>query len=183
MNSKKEVVRISRFLSLVLRHQPQAINLTLDENGWASVPELLNKLNAEGFIVDFDGLQQVVETNTKKRFAFNEDKTMIRASQGHSIMVDLGFEKKEPPAVLYHGTAAINSAAISKGGLLKQSRLHVHLSADMETALKVGQRHGRPVVFEVSAKEMYQQGYGFYLSENGVWLTDFVPADFLRLLT
>jgi putative RNA 2'-phosphotransferase len=140
-------------------------------------------LRAKGLVIDFKILQHLVQTNNKKRFAFNEDKTKIRASQGHSIKVDVGFEKKEPPAVLYHGTAAINSDAISKEGLLKQSRLHVYLSVDMETALKVGQRHGRPVVFKVSVKEMFEQGYGFYLSENGVWLTDFVPANFLRLLT
>lgn len=183
MLSEKEATRLSKFLSFVLRHQPQTIGLTLDENGWADVTGLLQKLKTKGFNVDRTALQHVVATNNKKRFAFNEDETKIRASQGHSINVALGLEESIPPAILYHGTAQKNTAAILQKGLLKQSRQHVHVSKDVETAINVGKRHGVPVVFEVRAEAMLCDGHAFYLSANGVWLTETVPAKYLRLLS
>lgn len=182
MLSEKETTRLSKFLSLVLRHQPEAIGLTLDENGWTDVTVLLQKLKTKGFNVDRTALQHVVATNNKKRFAFNEEETKIRASQGHSINVDLGYEESMPPTILYHGTAQKNAASIRQNGLIKQSRQHVHLSKDVETAITVGQRHGAPVVFEVLAEAAHRNGHAFYLSANGVWLTEEVPAKYLRLL-
>jgi putative RNA 2'-phosphotransferase len=182
MLSEKEVVRISRFLSLVLRHQPQTIGLQLDEQGWAPVDSLLQNIKAKGFYLDQATLQHIVDTNNKKRFAFNGDKTKIRASQGHSIAVDLGYSKTIPPPVLYHGTAEKNVAAILKEGLKKRSRQQVHLSAEKETAMQVGRRHGTPVVVEVASARMHADGYQFFLSANSVWLTDAVPAAYLRLI-
>ena len=181
MFPEKETVRLSKFLSLVLRHQPEAIGLVLDENGWADVFDLLQKLKAKGFAVGNEALQHVVATNNKKRFAFNADGSKIRASQGHSITVDLGYEVSTPPAVLYHGTAEKNVGAILQNGLIRQNRQHVHLSKDVETAITVGKRHGKPVVFNVMAGAMHKDGFAFYVSANGVWLTDAVPCNYLQL--
>lgn len=181
MLPEKDLTRISKFLSLVLRHQPEAIGLTVDENGWASVPELLEKIQHKGIAIDADILQHIVVANNKKRFAFNEDQTKIRASQGHSIEVDLGYTTSIPPAILYHGTAVQNLPSVLQKGLQKQSRQHVHLSADIETASKVGQRHGKPIVLKVMAADMHNNGYVFFLSANGVWLTDAVPPVYLQL--
>lgn len=181
MLSEKETVRASKFLSLVLRHQPQLIGLSLDEGGWAAVDDLLVKLNEKGFHLHREALHYLVDTNSKKRFAFNDDGTKIRASQGHSIAVALGYERKSPPPVLYHGTAEKNIASILKDGLKKNNRQYVHLSADTETAIQVGQRHGRPVLLNVMALEMSGDGFDFFLSANGVWLTDHVPAVYLRM--
>ena len=178
MNNK----HISKFLSLVLRHQPEALGVTLDKEGWTPVNELLEKMQQKGMKVDLPKLQEVVATNDKKRFAFSADGTKIRASQGHSLPVDLGLTPMTPPPVLYHGTATQNLSAILKEGLRAQSRQHVHLSADTTTALKVGSRHGKAVVLLVKSAEMHGQGHQFYQSANGVWLTDFVPAAFLKLI-
>jgi len=180
--SEKENTRISKFLSLVLRHQPQTLGLQLDENGWTNVEQLLDGMNQAGFSIDRQILIHVVETNAKKRFAFNETQDRIRANQGHSIEVELGYHPQNPPAILYHGTSIHSVTAIQQLGLTKMSRHHVHLSADVETATKVGQRKGKSVVFEVYAKQMFDQGFIFYQSDNGVWLTDRVPANFLKLL-
>ena len=181
MNEKQQV-RISKFLSLVLRHKPGTIGLELDENGWTDTNELLEKMSQNGKSIDFEQLNIVVENNPKKRFAFNEDKTRIRANQGHSIKIDLGFEPQQPPEILYHGTGTKYLESILEQGLKKQKRHHVHLSADKETATKVGQRHGKLAMLEVATITMYQDGYKFYLSENGVWLTDEVPIEYLRQL-
>ncbi len=166
-------------MSLVLRHQPEVIGLTLDENGWAHVNELIEKLNANGAAADIALIKEVVATNDKKRFAFNEDQTRIRASQGHSIVVELDLKETIPPEYLYHGTAERFLESILSTGLQKQSRQHVHLSATAETAIAVGGRHGKPVVLLIKAKEMHGNGYLFYLSENNVWLTDQVPVAFI----
>jgi putative RNA 2'-phosphotransferase len=182
MLSEKEVTRISKFLSLVLRHQPQAIQLHLDEKGWAGVDELLQKVQSKGFSFDRETLQYIVDTNNKKRFSFNNDGTKIRASQGHSLKVDLGYTESVPPALLYHGTTEKNTKTILHEGLQKMKRQHVHLSTDIETAVMVGRRHGKPVVFGIEAAQMHRDGYPFYLSANGVWLTEAVPASYLRLL-
>ena len=172
--------QLSKLLSFILRHQPGHIGLELNEQGWASVEELLSKLNASGTPVDMSTLEEVVATNSKKRFAFNEDKTQIRASQGHSIEIDLQLQPAEPPPVLYHGTAEVNLESIRSQGLKKQNRQHVHLSDNIATAKTVGGRHGKPVVLSISATEMRAEGYTFYLSDNGVWLTDEVPPKFIK---
>lgn len=171
--------RISKFLSLILRHQPETIQLTLDENGWAEVNELITKSAKGRMHFSFEELEEVVETNNKKRFAFNEDKTRIRASQGHSIDIDLALKAAQPPDFLYHGTAESNISSILGGGIEKRARQHVHLSADKETATKVGMRHGKPVILTIRTKEMHEDGILFYLSANKVWLTDFVDAKYI----
>jgi putative RNA 2'-phosphotransferase len=179
MTTEKENIRISKFLSLVLRHQPETINIQLDANGWTDIDFLLEKMNEHGFVINKDILRHVVETNSKKRFALSEDGRKIRASQGHSVEVELGYQPQKPPAILYHGTAETSIASIFKTGLEKRSRHHVHLSAEEATAINVGQRYGKPVVLKVHAEEMVQAGFQFYLSENGVWLTDHVPVNYI----
>jgi putative RNA 2'-phosphotransferase len=172
-------VRLSKFLSLVLRHKPDAIGLSLDDNGWANIDELIAKANAAGTAFDGPALLHVVETSDKKRFSVSPDGLRIRAAQGHSVSVELGLVPREPPPVLYHGTATRFVEAILSQGLKPQSRQHVHLSLDEATALRVGERHGKPYIFRVDALAMHARGFKFYLSENGVWLTDHVPAEFL----
>ncbi|NCD68841.1 RNA 2'-phosphotransferase [Mucilaginibacter agri] len=181
MITEKENTQISKFLSLVLRHQPEAIGITLDEQGWVAVDELLNKLTNHGTPITYDALNHIVESNAKKRFAFNEDHTRIRASQGHSVSIELGYSPQIPPVILYHGTGSQSVDAILNSGLDKRNRQHVHLSSDLETAVKVGQRHGKPVVLTVDTMAMHRDGYTFFISENGVWLTDHVPASYLSL--
>ncbi len=173
-------IHISKFLSLVLRHKPETIGITLDENGWTDVSVLIEKVNAHGMALDRTQLQHIVDTNPKKRFALNDTGYKIRASQGHSVNIELGYVPKEPPAILYHGTSETALASILATGLEKRSRQHVHLSADKETAMKVGQRHGKPVVLEVLAAKMYQDRFIFFLSDNGVWLTSAVPVQYLK---
>ncbi len=170
---------IGKFLSLVLRHQPQEIGLNLDENGWANIKELIEKMRVRGFEINHAVLNEVVETNDKKRFAFNADKSMIRASQGHSIDVQLNLPVAKAPGRLYHGTAERFLKNILTDGLQKQKRQYVHLSAQIETAKAVGARYGKPMVFIIDAKAMQENGFVFYLSENKVWLTDAVPVQFI----
>ncbi|ROH96094.1 RNA 2'-phosphotransferase [Chryseobacterium daecheongense] len=177
--NETEKKKISKFLSLILRHQPEAIHLELDENGWADIEELREKSARNKINFTLEELDEVVETNNKKRFAFNEDKTKIRANQGHSIDVDLALTPQQPPEYLYHGTAEINIPSILEKGIEKRSRQHVHLSSDKETATKVGMRHGKPVILTIRTGLMLQEGIEFYLSENGVWLTDFVDAKYI----
>lgn len=178
--NEKDIKNISKFLSLILRHSPETIHLKLDENGWADVEELITKLNKNQKALDFETLQYVVETNDKKRFAFNEDLTKIRANQGHSITIDLELQPQTPPDELYHGTVAKFMDAILKDGLQKMSRQHVHLSKDKETAIKVGSRRGVPQILKINANQMTKDGYVFYCSENGVWLTDEVPPKYIQ---
>jgi putative RNA 2'-phosphotransferase len=175
----KSLKHTSKFISLVLRHQPETIGLKLDENGWADVTALINKMSVAGTVIDIQTLKEIVDTNDKKRFAFNEDMTMIRASQGHSIEVDLDLQPVTPPEILYHGTAEKNIESIFRTGLQKQIRQHVHLSINIETARAVGGRHGKPVVLNINAKAMQQAGFLFYLSENNVWLTNEVPPQYI----
>lgn len=170
----------SKFISLVLRHKPETINLHVDENGWASVTELLDKMNKKGHKIDIDTLNTIVETNDKKRFAFSDDKTKIRASQGHSIEVDLALKPVTPPAVLYHGTTAKYLESIFTTGLQKQSRQHLHLSETIDTAKAVGSRHGKPVILSINAAQMHSDGFEFYLSANNVWLTKMVPVKYIE---
>ena len=176
------IVSTSKFLSLILRHQPEKIGLTLDANGWASVDDLLRLSAARGKPLTRSLIEEVVATNDKQRFVFNEDRSMIRASQGHSVSVNLGLAASAPPPVLFHGTATRFLESILKEGLLKGNRQHVHLSPDAPTATKVGQRHGKPVVLEVAAGKMQFAGHKFYRSANGVWLTEHVPPAFLKVV-
>ncbi|MFK7748643.1 MAG: RNA 2'-phosphotransferase [Kordia sp.] len=171
---------ISKFLSYVLRHNPDKLGITLDENGWTSVAVLLEKINVGAYSLSMEELEDVVATNNKKRFAFNEDKTMIRASQGHSVNIDLGIQPKEPPNYLYHGTVEKFITSIQEKGLIKGTRQHVHLSADKETAINVGSRRGKPIILTVRSGEMHAQHHNFYQSENGVWLTETVPTEFIE---
>ena len=171
--------KISKFLSLVLRHKPQTIGIELDPNGWVDVDLLLQKASDHGRTISPEQLARVVATNDKKRFAFSDDGLRIRASQGHSLAVDLKLEPQEPPALLYHGTASRFLDRIRAEGLKKMGRQHVHLSATRETATKVGSRHGAPVILVVDCSGMLGAGHKFYLSANNVWLTDVVPSKFL----
>lgn len=180
MISEKQITDISKFLSLVLRHKPETIGIELDQNGWTDVDTLLKNSNSYGIKFDKEILKQIVETNSKKRFAFNKTFDRIRASQGHSIEIELGYTSKEPPEILYHGTSEKSVQSILDTGLEKQSRQQVHLSADIETAIKVGQRHGKPFVFKVLAEQMYKDKFEFFISDNGVWLTDTVPTKYLE---
>lgn len=158
----------SKFLSFILRHKPDAIGLTLDPEGWANIDELIAKADIP---LDFDTLREVVASSEKKRFAISADGLSIRANQGHSIEVNLGLEPVEPPELLYHGTATRFLDSIKAQGLLPQNRQYVHLSEDIETATKVGQRHGKPVVLTIPALQMHQKGHQFFQAKNGVWLT------------
>jgi putative RNA 2'-phosphotransferase len=175
-------VRVSKFLSLVLRHKPEEIGITLDSAGWVGVKDLLQASAAHAFPISMEELKRVVETNDKKRFAFSEDETRIRASQGHSVEVDLQYEPAVPPEILFHGTAERFLASIQAQGLLKGKRHHVHLSRDILTALKVGQRYGKPVLLQVKSGEMHREGQLFFISTNGVWLTDHVPPAHLEVV-
>jgi putative RNA 2'-phosphotransferase len=179
---RKSLTSKSKFLSLVLRHDPGVIGLTLDANGWASVPELLSKAASHGTAISIDELGEIVATNEKKRFDWDTADNRIRANQGHSIEVDLELSPTAPPEELFHGTAVQNEASILAQGLLRRGRQHVHLSADIATARIVGTRHGVPLLFRVASVEMHRQGHTFFFSKNGVWLTDEVPAVFLRKL-
>ena len=178
--NEKQITSISKFLSLILRHQPETIGLQLDQNGWADVKTIIEKANVHGVQIELDTLKQVVDTNSKKRFAFNETFDKIRASQGHSLDIELGYSNQKPPQTLYHGTGEKSIPSILENGLEKRKRQHVHLSIDVETAVKVGQRHGKPAVLEISAEVMYNDNFIFYRSDNGVWLTDNVPARYLK---
>lgn len=169
----------SKFLSLILRHKPQLVGLELDEHGWADVEELIRRVNRKRPL-DLPTLEQIVAQDEKQRYSFSADGKLIRANQGHSIPVDVELEELEPPEILYHGTARRYGAAIVAQGLLKMSRLYVHLSSDVETAEKVGRRHGKPIIFRVESLRMFNDGYKFYRSVNGVWLTEHVPAKYLK---
>ena len=171
----------SKFLSLILRHKPETIGIKLDEHGWADVSELISGISKTRPF-DMKMLEEIVRTDNKQRYSFNEHKTLIRANQGHSIPVDVELEKKTPPEFLYHGTGEKFVSSIDKEGLLSKSRLYVHLSKDTETAVKVGSRHGKPVVYRVAAGKMADEGYVFFLSVNGVWLVKAVPAEYLSKL-
>ena len=169
------VIKQSKYLSLILRHQPQSAGLSLDEHGWVDVQDLLRASK-----ISFEDLETVVRENDKKRFEFNEDKTRIRASQGHSIDVDLNYKPSIPPMYLFHGTVAKNVDKILKNGIKKMKRHAVHLSVDQYTALRVGGRRGKAVALTIDAEKMNDNGYKFFLSTNGVWLTEFVPPEYIK---
>ena len=174
------LTKVSKFLSLILRHKPEEAGIELDKYGWADVEKLIDGVSARYPEFTFADLEEIVRTDDKQRYSFTDDRTQIRANQGHSIPVDLGLEPIEPPEFLYHGTGMKYKDDIWKDGLIAKSRQYVHLSLDYETALAVGKRHGEPVIFVVDSGEMHRYGYEFYRSENGVWLTERVPREFLR---
>lgn len=176
---KKDLKRYSKFMSLCLRHRPETAGLALDGNGWADVNALIAGANRNRIPLTLELVKEIVDTNEKKRFSLSEDGTRIRANQGHSIKVDVELKEASPPEVLYHGTATRNESKIREEGLFKMNRQHVHLSPDQQTAVKVGQRHGKPIVLRIRAQDMGDEGFVFYLSENGVWLTDRVPSRFI----
>ena len=176
-----DLTRTSKYLSLILRHKPEAAGITLDEHGWANVDELIAGVSKTRPF-NMEKLEEIVRTDEKGCYSFNEDKTRIRANQGHSIPVDVELKVLTPPEVLYHGTGEKSVASIKEQGLLPRMRLYVHLSGDPETAKKVGSRHGHPVIFIVFSGEMAEDGYTFYRSENGVWLTKEVPPKYLTIL-
>lgn len=177
-----ELVSLSKFISLILRHKPETVGLTLDSQGYADVKELIESIKKHSdFYIDEYILKFIVSTDDKKRYSYSENGTKIRANQGHSFKVDLGLKNQEPPKVLYHGTGEKYLESILRQGLKSKSRNHVHLSKDIETAVKVGKRHGKPVVLKVDAGRMYTDGYEFYLSENGVWLTEDVPVEYISI--
>lgn len=176
---KERHTRVSKFLSLVLRHQPEKVGITLDREGWVSVARLLNAFETHGLRLTPDELQQIVRTSDKQRFSFSPDGLLIRANQGHSVEVELGYEPVQPPLLLYHGTAERSLPSIKRQGLLRGRRHHVHLSEQEETATAVGRRYGRPVVLSVASGEMHGCGHLFFRSANGVWLTEHVPARYI----
>ena len=176
---ERTLIEWSRLLAMVLRHKPQAVGIELDAHGWAEVSAIVSAFNKMG-IFTLAMLKEIVRDDEKQRYSFIEDGTKIRANQGHSVQVDVELTEAVPPPVLYHGTGTKYVESIDKEGLLPRQRLYVHLSSDVETALKVGKRHGEPFVYEVSSGKMARAGYKFYLSANGVWLTKFVPPDFLK---
>ena len=174
--------RLSKYVSLILRHKPELAGILLDEHGWANVEDLVSGISQTGRTITMKMLEEIVETDHKQRYSFNSEKTRIRANQGHSVPVDLELEAQMPPSVLYHGTASVFLEAILEEGLKPMGRLYVHLSKDVETAVKVGGRHGKPVVLKLPARNMYQDGQNFYLSQNGVWLTDIVDKKYIEVL-
>lgn len=171
---------ISRYMSLILRHKPDVIGISLDEHGWANVNEFINGIAKNNAGFNMESLEEIVRTDSKQRYSFNDDKTLIRANQGHSIPVDVELKEKEPPEYLYHGTGEKYVESINRQGLIPKSRLYVHLSKNVKTAESVGERHGRPIVYLVHSCKMYKDGYKFYLSANGVWLTKKVPVEYLQ---
>jgi putative RNA 2'-phosphotransferase len=175
----RELTKVSKFLSLVLRHKPERIGLALDDKGWADVGKLIDRAGAHGVALTRDLIAEIVATSDKQRFALDPAGRRIRANQGHSIAVDLDLSPTVPPAVLFHGTAKKSLRFIRDEGLKRGRRQHVHLSPDEATAVKVGRRHGRPVVLRIAAARMAAAGHAFFLSTNGVWLTDCVPREFI----
>lgn len=173
--------KLSIYLSYILRHKPEEAYVNMAKGGWVSVSKLIEGVNKNGFYIDMEILEEIVNTDAKKRYSFNADKTRIRANQGHSINVDMGFESQKPPMILYHGTATKNIDSINAEGIKKMERQFVHLSTGIVQAMTVGERHGDACIYSVKAEEMYDDGYEFYQSENGVWLTDYVPVKYIKL--
>ncbi len=180
MLHEEQLVKISKYLSKHLRHQPERLGLVLQPGGWVPVDELLAACARNRFPITREQLAEVVRTSDKQRFSLDETGSLIRANQGHSVEVDLQLAPLPPPALLFHGTGHRSADAIREQGLMRMARHHVHLSPDIETASRVGARHGKPVVFSVDADAMQKAGHLFYCSDNGVWLTEHVPASYLR---
>lgn len=180
--NEKSLVKISKYLSKHLRHQPERLGLRLETGGWANVEDLLAVCRRNNFPMTRDELTEVVARNDKRRFSFDETGTKIRAVQGHSVEIDLQLKPSAPPDVLFHGTNEKSVSVILRHGLRKMARHHVHLSTDEKTARSVGARRGKPAIFAVDAAAMIKEGYEFFVSANGVWLVETVPPKFLRVL-
>ena len=180
MSANIELTAISKFMSLVLRHRPAKIGLSLDGAGWADVDDLLARAVAAGRAITRDQLNEVVATSDKRRFALSDDGLRIRANQGHSIEVDLGLDPVSPPEILFHGTASRFVGSVMATGLERRSRHHVHLTEDVEIGEAVGRRYGKPVILRIAAGAMAAQGHVFFRSANGVWLVEAVPAAFIE---
>jgi putative RNA 2'-phosphotransferase len=174
-----DLVNISKFVSLILRHKPEVVGISLDKYGWANVDELVRGIQSKYLGFTKFHLEDIVANDDKQRYSFSDDKTCIRANQGHSINVDVELKEAQPPEFLWHGTGQKYVQSICSSGLLSKSRLYVHLSADMRTAINVGKRHGDVALFRIDAEQMYKDGFKFYLSKNGVWLTKEVPVRYL----
>lgn len=178
-----DLTSTGKYIALILRHKPETIGITLDEHGWAKVDELITGIQKTRPEFNMEVLEEIVRTNNKQRYAFNEERTKIRANQGHSIHVDVELREAVPPEILYHGTGERAVPSILEQGLLPGNRLYVHMSTDVQTAINVGKRHGKPFAFCIQARRMQEDGFRFYLSENGVWLTKTVPPAYLNTLT
>ncbi len=178
--TRERQLKLSKLLSLVLRHRPELADISPDNAGWVEVDLLLSGLANNGTQLTRDELDKLVAKSDKQRFSFNEDRTKIRANQGHSYQIELGYTPTKPPELLFHGTASKYLQSIKTNGLTKRSRHHVHLSTNLETAAKVGQRHGELVLLTVMAEKMFENGFEFFLSDNGVWLTEHVPIVFIQ---
>lgn len=178
--NREKLVKLSRFISCILRHKPHIIGIELDKNGWARTDALIEGINNSNRFITMDMLNKIVKTDEKQRYSFNSDKSLIRANQGHSVNVQVDLKEMTPPDILYHGTGKKYCESIDKTGLIPKGRLYVHLSKDKETAYSVGSRHGEPVIYIVHAKEMHNAGFKFYLSKNNVWLIERVPHYYLE---
>ena len=175
----KKIKSTGQYIAKIIRHNPDLVGISLDENGWASVDELIEGINSGDRYIDFELLQEIVRTDKKQRFSFNEDKSKVRAVQGHSIDVDLELKAIAPPKFLYHGTAVKYLESIKQSGIEKRTRNYVHLSRNEEIAKDVGARHGVPVILKIDAEKMNREGYEFFMAENGVYLTDYVPYKYV----
>ncbi len=177
----KNNTNISKFLSYILRHQPETIGLSLDKEGWAVIDDLILCSAKKGYVLDYTLIRNIVDNNDKKRFTISDDGLRLRASQGHSSQqVNIDYKEKVPPRFLYHGTTKRFLPTIREQGLFPMSRQYVHLSLDEHTAILVGQRHGKPVLLKIRALHMYEQGFKFYQADNGVWLSEQVPPEFIQ---
>lgn len=176
---KLDDIKLGKFLSLILRHKPETVGITLDKNGWVDVKELIEKIKLSGRYIDMEILERIVRENNKKRYSFDEKKEKIRANQGHSIEVELNLKEMVPPIILYHGTATRFLESIREKGIIKGNRQYVHLSKDIETARNVGKRHGEVVILPIDIEGLKKIGHKFYLSENNVWLSDDIPSEYI----
>lgn len=173
---------ISKYMSLILRHKPDVIGIELDEHGWANVNDLISGIEKDNHGFNFELLEEIVRSDSKQRYSFNDDKSLIRANQGHSVNVDVELKEKEPPEYLYHGTGEKYVKFINQDGLIPKSRLYVHLSKDIKTAENVGKRHGKEIIYRINSGRMYRNGYKFYLSENGIWLMKEASVKYLEMV-
>lgn len=178
--TNNEFTELSKFISLILRHKPEVIDVKMDNHGWVNTSELINGISNQGYTINHAILKEIVETDSKNRYSFSKFEDKIRANQGHSVPVDLEFIPTTPPDILYHGTTTRFIDKIYEDGLKPMKRLYVHLSIDKKTAIEVGKRHGEPIVLEIDSKKMNEDGIEFYLSENGIWLTNFVDPKYFK---
>lgn len=182
INNSGRLIKISKFISFVLRHKPQAIGVTLGVDGWVEIENFLSQSALHGNVITLDDLKIVVAQDDKQRYSISQDGLYVRANQGHSAKADIKFPRKTPPEILFHGTSSKNAISIKSNGLSKMKRHHVHLSTNPDTALNVGSRHGEPIIFQIKAKQMHIDGYHFYFSENKIWLTDNIPSKYIKLV-